>query len=147
MILSCKNQNSIDITGNWYTKNKNPLMIDDSGVMEFYFEEDYVTEHNIFSYSNIYGFLPPFSYKISNDSLYVDIGMKSKLLDFRGTLRKLSDTSFVIEQLNIKKDTFYRLKDTENTLDKFIVINDSLADLKQNNNQYTQAFLKRSENY
>ena len=146
VILSFQCTKENDISGNWYTYSTNDLDINKENLDIFgiYYEEVFLSEKNIFGYSNIQGFMIPFSYKFKNDSLFTAIGKNSKILDFRGKVQFLDNNTYIIVNEFHRKDTFYRITNDVNTLDKYLIEKDSFIDLK-NNSRYTQEFLIRNE--
>ncbi|MFK8059322.1 MAG: hypothetical protein AB8B78_04440 [Polaribacter sp.] len=127
--------------GNWYTVN---LLKDGSKEINFIYQEVYFSKNQMFYFNNISGFRVPNFYKVKNDSLYMSFFL-NKDYDFLSRII-YDDNNFSIIGM---EDTihFYKLKNVKNTLDKFLIINDSISDFNQKGTEFTQGFINRSQKY
>lgn len=136
-----------EIKGNWYTFSRDELNVNESNknLNEVYYEEIFVSEKNIFTYSNISGLSPAYTYKYKNDSIFIGIGMGSELLDFRGIVHFLDENTYTLTNEFQKIDTFQRIINDRITLDKYLIIKDNTFDFKSDT-IYTQEFINRNQN-
>jgi hypothetical protein len=128
-----------NLQGNWYTINTPKIS---NTEFDFVYQEIYFSNNRIFYYNNISGFRVPNYYKVKNDSLYMSF-YKDKDFDFLSVII-YGDDKFSISKM---EDTvhFYKLKNVKNTLDKFLILNDSISDFHQKETEFTQGFINRSE--
>ena len=128
-----------NLQGNWYTINSQKETNKELGST---YQEIYFSNNQIFYYNSISGFRVPNFYKIKNDSLYMSFYLNYDY-DFLGKIIYYDD-KFSITRM---EDTinFYKLKNIENTLDKFLIISDSISDFHQKGTEFTQGFINRSQ--
>lgn len=141
--LSCSNKitKSKDLQGNWYTikslKNTNKEL-------DVIYQEIYFSNNQIFCFNSISGFRVPNYYKLQNDSLFISFFL-DKDYDFLSKIIYENDNTFSISQIE-DRVYFYRLKNVKYSLDKFLIINDSISDFYQKGTEFTQGFINRSQN-
>ena len=149
VFFSCNNNEKINIKGNWYTANFNPHMMDsinNEDDINFYYEEVFLTDNVIYSYSNVQGFLSPYMYKLKKDSLSISYGINGEFFDYRGKVKTVDNNHFILINSENKEDHFFRLINVENSLDKFISFKDSINPVfEQKGTLFSQEFIYRSE--
>lgn len=129
------------IEGNWYTSS---LEKEVEKEFSFVYQELYLSKNQIFYFDNHFGFKKPSYYKIKNDSLFMSF-FSEKDYDF---VSKIILTNNKFSLIGTKDSLhFFRLKNVKNTLDKFIISNDSILGFKQKGTEFSQGFIERSEEY
>ncbi len=114
--------------------------------LNYYYEEVFLTKNKIFTYSNIEGFKSPYGYIVKKDSLFTGVGSNDLYFKFRAKIKVINkDEILLIDSLN-RKGKLFRMIDKP-TLDKFINFNAKYPRFEQQNIEYSQKFIDRSENY
>ncbi len=150
--LGCskKEANLINLQGNFYMSNYSNSNLDSISEIEdynYYYEEVFLTKNTLYTYSNIMGFMSPYRYVIRQDSLFVGIKTDSTNFKFRARFNKINENELLlIDSLN-RKGSLFRVLNEEFTLDKFINLKSKYPKFEQNNTEFSQGFIDRSEEY
>jgi hypothetical protein len=113
----------------------------------YYYEEVFLTKNTLFTYSNIMGFMSPYSYVIRQDSLFIGLKTDSTNFKFKARVNKINKNELLlIDSLN-RKGSLFRVLNEEFTLDKFINLKSKYPKFEQNNTEFSQGFIDRSEAY
>lgn len=152
IISSCKTKETheINLKGNWYMGYFfNPPIdsINFKSEINFGYDEIFLTDKKIFSYSNITGFNAPDEYFIKQDSLFISFLTGYDDFKFRAKIKIIDDNKFILTDSLNQKGVFCRIINEKNTLDKFISFESKYPEFHQKKQEYTQGFLDRSYIY
>ena len=127
--------------------NSNLDSISENEDYNYYYEEVFLTKNTLFTYSNIMGFMSPYSYVIRQDSLFIGLKTDSTNFKFKARVNKINKNELLlIDSLN-RKGSLFRVLNEEFTLDKFINLKSKYPKFEQNNTEFSQGFIDRSEEY
>ena len=142
--------NLINLKGNFYMSNYTNSNLDSISENEdynYYYEEVFVTKNTVYTYSNIMGFMSPYSYVVRQDSLFIGLKTDSTNFKFKARVNKINENELLlIDSLN-RKGSLFRVLNEEFTLDKFINLKSKYPKFEHNNTEFSQGFIDRSEAY